>query len=564
MTRKMISQDPIAVATEPTTGNRTGTWRFERPVFVDRLAPCSETCPVGVDIPMIMALNSRGDFENAYYKIREENPFPGICGRVCYAPCETVCNRRRFDEAVSVRDLEWFVTNLAWERDVSQDRPGGSSSPKVAVVGGTVAGLSCAYFLACLGHRVTILEREARLEGIFRLVRAEDGLPRDFLEWEVEQVLNLGIDIRFNSTLGQDVYQELGREFEAIYVSPGALDIGIDFVPKEATLGVYRAQDLLRRIKSNNAPALFGQVVIVGGGTRALETARAVKEFGVQPIIVYSGTCKDAHAIADEVVRAEKEGIQFLFQTGVLGLIEESRRVRGLICSKMESGASYEAGEQGIPPSVGAPFEIDVDQVIIALGPKGNLSFVPVSIQKSGLAVIDANRIPIASAWLSEKRASDQSRTTVREIASGKGAALSLDMYFHHIPFDVVERFAIGRLEGLSMEAYRSEPADLAVRRLDQVVRFEDLNLAYFRKSSRIIPSPPTNTFTKRQALISGKRCFHCGICTFCYKCHDFCPDLAIRMLADSRLREIDYDHCKGCGICAEECPRGAISWTRE
>src|SRR5512136_2382286 len=139
---------PMAAAKEPTTPIRTGTWRFDRPVFVSRLAPCGEACPLGEDIPAIMALNGKGDFEGAYLKILEENPFPGICGRICFHPCERVCNRGRFDEAVSIKDLEWSAFK---ETQTREPIPGGTESEKghkVAVLGGGPAGLSCAYFLA--------------------------------------------------------------------------------------------------------------------------------------------------------------------------------------------------------------------------------------------------------------------------------------------------------------------------------------------------------------------------------------------------------------------------------
>jgi len=551
----------MAIALEPTTANRTGAWRFESPVFVERTGPCREACPVGEDIPGIMALSSQGDFEKAYHRIRQENPFPGICGRVCYHPCETVCNRKRFDEAVSIRDLEWFVSNLARELGLSPERQNRNSKRRVAVVGGGPAGVSCAYFLTLLGYGVTILERDTHLQYFSSLTKPKQGLTPGFLKWELEQVVRLGIDIRTNATVGPGLYQKLGREFEAVYISPGALHGSIDSETRKTTSKVYLAQHLFRRVKSNNAPALSGQVVIVGGGTRALESARAVKEVGGHPVIVYSGGPQD---LAEEVVRAEEHGIQFRFQTAALGLIEESGAVKGLICSKMKSIEHTKTRQQTSQLSGETPFEIQANQVIIALGQKGNLNFMPGRIQESGLLVIHEDRGPVTATELSEKKAIDSSRTIVREIASGKSAALILDLYFRRMSFDVIERFVIGRLKSLSMAAYLRELEEgLTTRSMTQVVRFAELNLDYFEKTSRVMPSSTSNTFSKQQALISARRCFNCGTCTFCYKCYDFCPDLAIHMDSDAKYREIDYDHCKGCGICVEECPRGAISWAR-
>ena len=154
----------------------------------------------------------------------------------------------------------------------------------------------------------------------------------------------------------------------------------------------------------------------------------------------------------------------------------------------------------------------------------------------------------------------------MREIASGKSAAMTLDLYFNNMPFDAIERFTIGRLKSLSMEAYKRVSKEGSSNRsmVNEVVGFKELNLAHFKKKSRVISSSASSIFTKRQALMAARRCFNCGICTFCNICYDFCPDLAIHIDSNSRYREIDYDYCKGCGICIEEGPRAAISWASE
>ncbi|MBW2309871.1 MAG: 4Fe-4S binding protein [Deltaproteobacteria bacterium] len=559
---EIMDNAPMAMASEPTKANRTGAWRFEKPVFVERIAPCSEACPLGEDIPGIMSLISNGDFEKAYHTVRKENPFPGICGRTCYHPCETVCNRKRLDEAVSIRDLEWFVSNVARELGMSPERQERNTTRSVAVVGGEPAGIACAYFLALLGYEVTIIEQDPSFQGLASLAKPQEGLTTDFIRWELEQVLHLGINIETNMPAEPGFFQNLGRQFEAVYFSSGALHGIIDSKRMKTTLDVYLAQDLFRRINSSNAPVLSGQVAIVGGGTRALESARAVKNSGGHPVIVYSG---GKHDLAYKAVQAEeKEGIEILFGTGALGLIEESGKVKGLICSKMKSSEPARIGQQKSQLSGEAPFQIQADQVIIALGQKGNLAVMPGRIQESGLVIIDQDQIPGTANKSLDKKTIDPSRAIVRDIACGKGAALSLDLYFRHMPFDVVERFVIGRLKSLSMEAYQKELHEgLATQNMGQVVSFEELNLAYFEKAPRVIPASISNTFRKKQALISARRCFKCGSCTFCYVCYDFCPDLAIHMDSDARYREIDYDYCKGCGICVEECPRGAISWAK-
>ena len=412
---KRSAKPPMAAAKEPTTAIRTGAWRFEKPVFVSRLAPCSEACPLGEDIPTIMALNGKGDFAGAYRKIVEENPFPGICGRICFHPCERVCNRGRFDEAVSIKDLEWSV----FKEEQAQKPAAEGCEPKkgrrVAVVGGGPAGLSCAHFLALSGHAITILEQEKELE-IFALSR-HNGVPeRADLEWEVNRILSLGVGMRSYVPDQVQGYEGLAKDFDAVYVSPK-----LDSDPS----------------RKENAPV------------------------------------------------------------------------------KLRSGLVV-FDEKGTATS----------------GPPG--------------------------------KESEITRTVVRQIAAGKMAALQLDLNFRGAPSGQIRPFAAGRLGAVSFEVFKLGVTGRIPRPLQGVVRFQDINVAHFKKTRRIVPASSQGTLDKPERIASARRCFQCGACTFCMRCYDYCPDLAIQMNGKAKERAIDYDHCKGCGICAEECPRGAISWVHE
>ena len=432
----------MAAAMQPTTANRTGTWRFEKPVFVEQIAPCRAACPLGEDIPAIMALNHAGAFEDAYRRILLENPFPAICGKLCFHPCEKVCNRRHFDQAVSIRDLEYFVSNTARKSRLQIERPESTREPKAAVVGGGPAGLSCAYFLACLGYGVTILERNPQLE-IFRVARRGPGIMLRHLEWEVGQVLSLGINHYLNVRLSRNYIQDFTPEFDVIYFSAGS----------ERTI-----QRLLKK----------------------------------------------------------------------------------------------------------AIHDMQKDRVSLPTGAKRKQTVMLSRVRGSDARVLYRELSPAAIESDPGKKDADLSKPLVREIAAGKFAAMVIDISFQNAPFESIRQFASGRLGALSMESYRQRRRSNSLQRTEHVVRFSDLNTASFQKSIRIPPSQPDGLYSKRQAVQSARRCFKCGMCTFCKKCYDYCPDLSIHMDPKQKYREIDYDHCKGCGICAAECPRAAIDWVKD
>ena len=442
MADKKESKAQMAAATQPTTANRTGSWRFEKPVFVEQIAPCREACPVGEDIPTIMALNDAGAFEEAYRRILLENPFPGICGKLCFHPCEKVCHRRHFDQAVSIRDLENYVSNTARQSRLNIERPQSTRAPKAAVVGGGPAGLSTAYFLACLGYRVTILERNPHLV-IYTQARKAPGILLRHLQWEVGQILSLDIDHYLNVRLSRNYIQDFTAEFDVIYISA-------------------RAKRTVQRLLKN--------------ATKDMQT----------------------------------------------------------------------------------------DRVTLPTGAKRTQTVMLSRIRGTDARVIYREPFSAADATDPGKKDADLSKYIVREIAAGKFAAMVIDISFQNAALDSVRQFTSGRLGALSMESYRQRRRSNSSHRTEHVVRFSDLNTASFRKSDRIQPSQSDGLYSKQQAARSARRCFKCGICTFCKKCDDYCPDLSIYVDAKQKFREIDYDHCKGCGICAAECPRAAIDWVKE
>lgn len=566
----------LAISTQSTAINRTGSWRFAKPVFLERIAPCHEACPAGEDIDTVMFLNSQDRFIEAYQKIKEENPFPGICGRVCLHPCEGACNRGFFDEAVSIRALERFVADRAREKGGPTETPGRTSGKKIGIIGSGPAGLSCAYFSALLGHRVTVFEGEGKPGGMLRYAIPEYRLPSDILDWEIDQVLSLGIDLRVQARLGRDLFTKDLKEYDAVFTAPGASQA--DLIPgiRDAVQGVHRALEFLRETKEGNRLTLKGPVVVVGGGNSAIDAARVAARLGGQPIVLYRRSREEMPATGYEISQAEKEGVVFHYLTAVYGVVEEEGLVKAVSCVKTELGNKDKEGRRAFKNLDGCNFELKAEQVIFAVGQSPDLSFLPGRFRREEkLVTVDNLLETSARGTFAGGDAIAQPRTVVHAIASGKRGAIAIDLFLKRRSSDVLSDVAVGSKASLSMAAYRN-PEAFHGRFMKEVVPYEALNLYDFRKSARVrVPGLSRNealkgfmevegSLNRRQAVTSAKRCFNCGICSFCFNCYEFCPDLSIHLNERSMGREIDYDHCKGCGICAEECPRAVIRMVQE
>jgi len=568
---------PLAIPPQSTSVNKTGTWRYATPVFLERVAPCNEACPAGEDIDKVMFLHSQGRFIEAYQKIREENPFPGICGRICLHPCEKVCNRHFFDEAVSIRALERFASDYAKKKGFAPGPPLRRAGKKVAIVGSGPAGLSCAYFLIRLGYGVTLFEKEERPGGMLRRAIPEYRLPKNILDWEVEQVLSMGVTLRLNTHIGEDLSIDDLKKFRAVFVAPGASFSARVPGMERTGDGVDEALTFLRHAKEGRLPVLSGRVVIVGGGNTAVDAARVALRLGGEPVILYRRSQEEMPASEEEIVQAEKEGIGFHYLTGVTGVIEGSEKGKTVSCIKMRLGEIDETGRKSFHPLKDSSFEMRADHIILAVGQKTDLSFLPRFIRiKEGLIAVGPSLETTKKGVFAGGDAVSQPRTVVHAIASGKRAALSIDSFLKKRSLGPMEGVAVGMKGALSMNAYEHIQAVPVNRLMKEVVPYESLNLDYFKKSPRsrlstISAQRATKSFQEvekglshPEAIRSAKRCFNCGICCFCSNCYEFCPDLAIHLDDRKMEREIDYDHCKGCGICIEECPRAAIGWEQK
>ena len=565
------SLPPMSLSFDGTLATKTGTWRYLTPTYLNKLAPCNEACPAGEDVEAAMVLSGQEDYIGAWEKITRENPLPRVCGRVCFHPCEGSCNRKEYDEPTAIQALERFVGDFAFQAGKRFSPPAEKKNEKVAVVGSGPAGLSCAYHLTSLGYGVTLFEALPRLGGMLRYGIPAYRLPKDILDQEIDQILALGVESRTNCRVGKDVQWEELKTYDAVFVAAGAWKSLSLRVPGEDSAGVMSGLTFLKKVNSGEEVDLGKTVAVIGGGNTALDAARSALRLGAKPLIIYRRTKEEMPAWGEEISEAEEEQIEFIFLSSPLRVLAENGKVRGIECLKNLLGPPGKDGRREPRVIENSNFTLAVDSVISAIGEAPDLSFLPSPLPKSG------NAIPVdeAGATSLEKvfaggDAVAQPRTVSYAIGSGKKAAMAIDATLRGE--NTAEAIRLARWGGkgsLSMAGYRSGEGDGIAR---QVVQFPELNTAYFPRQARkpkerLTPEQRKKSFSEidrglssSSARYEAKRCFNCGVCNLCDNCFFFCPDLAISARPDGQGYEINYDYCKGCCICVEECPRGAIS----
>jgi len=361
----------------------------------DRLAPCRQTCPAEIDIPQYVAQIREGDYEGAVNTIRERNPFLLSCGRVCPHPCETNCRRGIEDEPVSINQLKRFVAD--YEMNSGERLPiatAPETRKRVAVIGGGPAGLTCAYFLRRLGHQVNIFEAMPKLGGMLRYGIPEYRLPKEVLDWEIQSILDLGVDFHTNVKFGHDfdLSSLVASGFDAIFMGIGAWKDASLRVEGEDLKGCYTGIDFLSRLAGGETFPLGRTAAIIGGGNTAIDCTRNLIRLGVEKVsIVYRRTRGEMPANEVEIDAAEHEGVEFLFLAAPVKVIgDDDGRVTHLEYLKMELGEPDASGRRRPVPIEGSETLLETDMVITAIGQSPDVSFTERS--KKRLAELNTTR----------------------------------------------------------------------------------------------------------------------------------------------------------------------------
>lgn len=534
--------------------NETGSWRFAAPLFSERPSPCSLACPLKNNIPRIMHLVKEGDTKRAWELLMWEDPFPAILGRVCPAFCSTKCNRGQYDEIVGIRDIERKLGD-EFLNSPSPIPKRDKTNKGVGIIGSGPAGLSAAYFLTLLGHNVTIFEKEKAAGGIPRMSIPDYRLPKSVVERTIELIKAMGVELRLGTEAGADIK----KNFDALFVSPGAgvpIATGID---GEDLPGIQSGVELLRETKAGNIKEINGRIAVIGGGNTALDAARTILRLGGETLIIYRRTIDEMPAFTDEVKEALEEKIPMEFLKAPVKISSMDGGKLSVTLTEMELKEPDESGRSRPVPVKGSEQTIDLDGLVAAVGEREDLSFLG-----GDSASLEVDNIFIGG------DAAGGERTVAHAAASGKWGAILIDSRL------MGKNGVLPDNRPVSFEAYfKGESEDDP-----EPVQFDHINTDYFPRAERIhaerlTPEVRTKDFSEIEESLSpadaadeAARCFVCGTCIDCKTCESFCPDFTVRAVkAAGGLGfgvEIDYTYCKGCGICVRECPRGMFTMVDE
>ena len=544
--------------------NKTGSWRYMRPLYVNKTPPCNAACPAGEDIVMYLQLTAQGRYAEAWETIVRENPFPGVCGRVCPHPCESECNREHLGGAIAIHCQERFLADYAAAHDLGLPMPDVPQREEhVAVVGAGPAGLSCAYHLRRMGYQVTVFDAGDKPGGMMRLI-PEYRLPKEVLEREIAAIVATGVEVKTGVRLGVDVSLDDLKDYAAVFLAVGQSRSRRLGVPGEEATDVLPGIDFLARVARGQRVGLGEKVAVIGGGNTAMDAARTARRLGADVTIFYRRSRAEMPAIDEEVNEALDEGVRIEFLRAPVAVLTEDGRVRGLRLTEMELGAPDESGRRRPLPVAGSEYEVAFDTVIPALGQVADLSFLGAEVKaERGRIVTDEKTATTRPPIFAGGDVATGFGTVTAAVGSGKRAALAIDCFLRGVarPFpDLAQNVqavprshdaTVVRFEDLNTVYFEEEPRPQQEQRpaAERVTTFEEVNLGY----------------SADVALAEARRCFSCGTCNECDNCLIFCPDVAVlRGPSDDEPFVFNYDYCKGCGICVSECPRHAISFEEE
>ena len=550
-----------------TTGStevfKTGTWRAALPQHIHAPSPCHAACPVGGDIAEWIGRARARDFRGAWDILTRHNPFPAIAGRICHHPCESACNRAGFDESLAICKLERYVGDLALSEGWAFAPIQVQRKERIAVVGSGPSGLSAAFHLRRRGYAVTLFESQPELGGLMRHGIPSYRLPRSVLDGEIARIVALGIDVRSGEALATaEDFARLRGEYDAVYLAIGArrqkrlprLDYTRPWVIEGA--------EYLARANSGATPALGKRVVVIGGGSAALDAARSARRAGHEVTILALESAAQMPAQREEVAEALEEGIALVDGAMLTEAVEQGNAGLALHCLRVRFEAGAQRGQFTVAPIADSEFTLAADAIVTSIGQDPDLAPLQGALESdSALLKVDARQSTNAERVYAGGDVASMARFVTEAVGMGQRAAHEIDRVLRTADDDTLAQTEPVVGLGTIATFYYPKQARATEQRLDAAQRLTseiEVQLG----------------FELEQALAETERCFSCGTCIFCDNCVQLCPDLAVKRLIDDGSDGssdgapdgylVLTDYCKGCGICVKECPTGSMKMLEE
>jgi len=551
---------------------KTGSWRSALPRHIRAPSPCHIACPVDGDIAEWMGRARSGDFRGAFDILARHNPFPAVSGRVCHHPCESACNRAGFDTPLAICKLERYVGDIALRERWAFTPVPPTHEQRVAIVGGGPSGLSAAFHLHRRGYAVTLLEARSELGGVMRFGIPPYRLPRDVLDGEVARIVALGVDVRCGAPLASaEDFARLRADYDAVYVATGAARpkrlAALDY----AQAHVMDGAEYLARANAGAAPRLGRRVVVVGGGSAAIDVARTARRAGHDVTVVALEGIDALPAQHEEVHEALEESVVLVHGAMLRRATVADGEVR-IECVRVRFERGAARGEFTVTPLLDTEFSLAADAIVTAIGQDPELAAFPAQLARDrSLLAVDARQATDMEGVYAGGDIASMARFVTEAIAMGKRAAAEIDR-------------ALAARRAPSAKAANASPArdsptartngSEAIAPTEGVVELATINTSYYQQQARAVVETldpgarvATNAEVQRgfdpvQALAEASRCFSCGTCIDCDNCVVYCPDLAVHREGSGYVVLTDY--CKGCGLCVKECPTGSMKMVEE
>ncbi|HEV2377206.1 MAG TPA: NAD(P)-binding protein [Streptosporangiaceae bacterium] len=518
--------------------NKTGSWRTERPVYVDRLPPCNNACPAGENIQQWLYHAEEGGYEAAWRQVMADNPLPAVMGRVCYRPCETACNRAQLDAAVGINSVERFLGDEAIKQGWTVPVTAASSGKRVLVVGAGPSGLSAAYHLRRLGHAVTIKDAAPEGGGMMRYGIPAYRLPRQTLDAELGRILAMGVTLESGQKVTDVAAAMKDEGFDAAFLAVGAQLGKRAYIPAGDSARILDALSMLHGVAEGEAPMLGRRVAVYGGGNTAMDAARTARRLGAaDAVVVYRRTRERMPAHDIEVAEAAEEGVRMMWLSTIT-----HAEAGTLTIEKMR------LDDTGFPQPTGEFEELAADSLVLALGQDTDLSLldgVRGVETDHGVVKVGPGLMTGCPGIFAGGDMVPAERSVTVAIGHGKKAARHIDAWLRAAIREPAPRHELAEFGMLNTWYYSDAPATVRPQ----------LELA--RRVSTF--DEVVGGLDESNALFEARRCMSCGNCFECDNCYGVCPDNAVVKLGPGERYRIDLDYCKGCGICVAECPCGAI-----